>query len=218
MTLGPDGLPPLPPLKRKIVISNPDKPFWPEDGYAKIDLIHYYQRISPWLLPYLRDRPLVMTRYPDGIHGKNFFQKNAPPFVPDWMRTQTMWSEHAQREIDYFVCNEVDCLVYLANLATIPLHVWGSRVTNLQRPDWCILDLDPKTAPFLHVVEIAKFIRGLTEEIGIPSFIKTSGSTGLHVVMPLGDSAPTSNAGCSRRSWRGSSRRPSPKSRPSNAR
>lgn len=186
VAVGDDGMPVVVAPARKIVISNPDKVFWPEDGYVKKDLIEYYQRISPWLLPYLHDRPLVMTRYPDGIHGKNFFQKNAPPFVPDWMRTQTMWSQHAQREIDYFVCNEVDCLVYLANLATIPLHVWGSRVTNLQHPDWCILDLDPKTAPFAHVVEIARYIRGLTEEIGIPSFIKTSGSTGLHVVMPLG--------------------------------
>lgn len=180
-----DGMPPLPPLRRKIVISNPDKPFWPADGYNKIDLIEFYQRISPWLLPYLVDRPLVMTRYPDGIDGKNFFQKNAPPFIPEWLRTQTMWSEHAQREIEYFVCNEVDSLVYLANLATIPLHVWGSRIGDLQHPDWCILDLDPKTAPFAHVVQIALHIRELTEAIGIPAFIKTSGSTGLHVVMPL---------------------------------
>jgi len=182
----PGALPPLPGLTRSVVISNPNKPFWPDDGYNKIDLIEFYQRISPWLLPYLRDRPLVMTRYPDGIGGKNFFQKNAPPFIPQWLRTQTMWSEHAQREIEYFVCNDVDSLVYLANLATIPLHVWGSRTTNLQRPDWCILDLDPKTAPFAHVVEIALHIRALTEEIGMPSFVKTSGSTGLHVVMPLG--------------------------------
>ncbi|MEM6994256.1 MAG: DNA ligase D [Myxococcota bacterium] len=181
-----DGEPPLPPLRRKVVISNPDKPFWPDDGYNKIHLIEFYQRISPWLLPYLEDRPLVMTRYPDGIGGKNFFQKNAPPFIPEWLRTNTMWSEHAQREIEFFVCNDVDSLVYLANLATIPLHVWGSRVSTLQVPDWCILDLDPKTAPFADVVQIALHIHALTEEIGMPAYIKTSGSTGLHVVMPMG--------------------------------
>ncbi|MBL4689228.1 MAG: non-homologous end-joining DNA ligase, partial [Nannocystaceae bacterium] len=180
-----EGQPPLPALTRKVVISNPNKPFWPDDGYNKIHLIEFYQRISPWLLPYLRDRPLVMTRYPDGINGKNFFQKNAPPFIPEWLRTSTMWSEHAGREIESFVCNDVESLVYLANLATIPLHVWGSRITSLQKPDWCILDLDPKTAPFAHVVEIALHIRALTQEIGIDAFIKTSGSTGLHVVMPL---------------------------------
>ncbi len=182
----PESEPPAENAPSKVVISNLDKVFWPEEGYTKGDLIEYYRQVSPWLLPYLRDRPLVLTRYPDGIEGKNFFQKNAPPYIPDWLRTRTMWSEHAQREIEYFVCNDVDSIVYLANLATIPLHVWGSRVASIQSPDWCILDLDPKTAPFAHVVQIALHIRELTEQIGMPAYIKTSGSTGLHVVMPLG--------------------------------
>jgi bifunctional non-homologous end joining protein LigD len=160
--------------------------FWPADGYTKLDLIEYYRTISPWLLPYLADRPLVMTRYPDGIDGKSFFQKNAPPYIPEWLKTATMWSEHAGREIEYFVCNEVDSLVYLANLATIPLHVWGSRLADLQHPDWCILDLDPKSAPFSDVIAIARFIHALCDEIGLPHYCKTSGSTGLHVLVPLG--------------------------------
>jgi bifunctional non-homologous end joining protein LigD len=140
----------------------------------------------PWLQPYLAQRPLVLTRYPDGIEGKNFYQKNAPPYVPDWIRTRTMWSEHAQREIEYFVCDEVDALVYIANLATIPLHVWGSRLSSLQHPDWAILDLDPKEAPFEHVVQIALHIHELCESIRLPNYIKTSGSTGLHILIPLG--------------------------------
>ncbi len=174
------------PSARNVVVSNPDKLFWPDDGYVKQDLVDFYRAVSPWLLPYLRDRPLVLTRFPDGIAGKSFFQKNAPPYVPPWLRTKTMWSEHAGREIEYFVCDEVDAIAYVANLATIPLHVWGSRLADLQHPDWCILDLDPKGAPFPHVARIARAIHELCEDIGMPSFLKTSGSTGLHVLLPLG--------------------------------
>lgn len=172
--------------ERRVVISNPDKVFWPDDGYTKRDLIDYYRSVSGWILPYLRDRPVVLTRYPDGIAGKSFFQKNAPPYVPEWLRTQTIWSEHAQREIEYFLCDDVQGLTYLANLATIPLHVWGSRMVDLQHPDWCILDLDPKSAPFSDVVRIAQEIGELCDQIGLPAFPKTSGSTGLHVLIPTG--------------------------------
>jgi bifunctional non-homologous end joining protein LigD len=173
------------PVAHEVTVTNPKKVFWPDEGYTKGDLVAYYRSIAPWLLPYLQDRPLVLTRYPDGIKGKSFFQKDAPGFVPDWIRTETMWSEHAQREISYFVCESEAGLAYLANLGTIPLHLWSSRVAHLQNPDWCILDLDPKTAPFEHVIEIAAALRALCDEIGLPSYIKTSGSTGLHVLLPL---------------------------------
>ena len=136
----------------RLEFSNLKKVFWPEDGYTKGDLIEYYRSISEWILPYLADRPVVLTRYPDGINGKSFFQKDAPAFVPDWIRTERMWSEQAEREIDYFICNDEDSLLYLVNLGTIPLHVWGSRTEKIDRPDWCILDLDPKGAPFSDVV------------------------------------------------------------------
>src|SRR2546428_4792372 len=174
------------PVPREVKFSNLDKVFWPDEKYTKGDLIDYYRAISPWLLPYLKDRPVVLTRYPDGITGKSFFQKDAPAFAPDWLRTERMWSEDTQREIDYFVCDDLKSLLYLANLGTIPLHVWGSRVASLERPDWCILDLDPKEAPFTHVVTVAKAVKRLCDEIDLPCFIKTSGSTGLHVLPPLG--------------------------------
>lgn len=176
------GAPPV----DELPLSNLDKPFWPEDGYTKGDLIEYYRRIGPWLLPFLEDRPLVLTRYPDGIHGKSFFQKNAPGFQPEWIRTETIWSEGSERDIDYFVACDVASLVYLANLGTIPLHIWASRVSALDRPDWCALDLDPKEAPFTDVIRIALSIRELCEEIDLPTFVKTSGSSGLHVLIPLG--------------------------------
>jgi bifunctional non-homologous end joining protein LigD len=177
---------PLRSAPRSVELSNLDKVFWPDEGYTKGDLIAYYRAISPWLLPYLADRPVVLTRFPDGIAGKSFFQKDAPPYVPAWLRTERMWSEETQREIDYFVCDDLASLLYLINLGTIPLHVWGSRVATLERPDWCILDLDPKDAPFAHVVAVARAAKRLCDAIGLPCFVKTSGSTGLHLLLPLG--------------------------------
>ncbi|MEM7675547.1 MAG: DNA ligase D [Myxococcota bacterium] len=167
-------------------ITNPDKIFFPEDGYTKENLIDLYRELSPWLLPYLEDRPVVLTRFPDGIHGKNFFQKDAPTFIPGWVRTERMWSQHAKREIDYFVCENIESLLYIVNLASIPLHVWSSRVSTLAKPDWAAIDLDPKDAPFADVVTIALAIHELCETIGLPNFVKTSGSSGLHILLPLG--------------------------------
>ncbi len=166
-------------------LSNLDKLFWPEDGYTKGDLIEYYRSVAPFLLPYLRDRPAVLTRYPDGIHGKSFFQKNAPGHVPDWVRTEIIRSEGADRDVRYFVVQDEASLLYLANLGTIPLHLWASRIGNLDRPDWCVLDLDPKEAPFEDVIAIACALHDLCRGIGLPCFVKTSGSTGLHLLIPL---------------------------------
>jgi bifunctional non-homologous end joining protein LigD len=172
--------------EREFELTNVAKIFWPEEGYTKGDLIAYYRAIAPWLLPYLRNRPLVLTRYPDGIAGKSFFQKDAPGFRPGWIRTERMWSEETQREIDYFVCDDEASLLYVVNLGTIPLHLWASRAPTLERPDWCVLDLDPKGAPFLDVVEVALAARELCRRIGLPVLVKTTGSTGLHLMIPLG--------------------------------
>jgi bifunctional non-homologous end joining protein LigD len=167
-------------------LSNPDKVFWPREGYTKQDLFEYYRAVSPWLLPYLADRPLVLTRYPDGIDGKSFYQKNVPVSAPEWIRTERVESESSDKAIEYFVADDRASLLYMANLGSIPLHVWASRVGSLDRPDWCILDLDPKGAPFESVVRIARLLHDVCEDIGLPSYVKTSGSTGLHVMVPLG--------------------------------
>jgi bifunctional non-homologous end joining protein LigD len=169
-----------------VAFSNLDKVFWPEEGYTKGDLIEYHRSISQWILPYLKDRPVVLTRYPDGIAGKSFFQKDAPAFIPDWIRTERKWSEQAQREIDYFICDDEATLLYVINLGTIPLHMWASRTASIDRPDWCIIDLDPKEASFADVIRVAKATHALCDDIGLPSLIKTSGSSGLHVLVPLG--------------------------------
>jgi len=149
------------PEKKTVKLSNLDKVFWPGEGITKGDLIEYYRAVSPWLLPLLRSRPLMLDRYPNGITGKSFFQRSEP-------------------------VDDVEGLLALVNLGAIPFHIGASRLETPEHPDWCILDLDPKTAPFAHVVKIALAIRELCEEIGIPSFVKTSGGSGLHVLLPMG--------------------------------
>jgi bifunctional non-homologous end joining protein LigD len=183
--VSPDA-PPVSLAPREVPFSNLEKIFWPEEGYTKGDLIAYYRAVASWLLPYLRDRPVVLTRYPDGIGGKSFFQKDAPDYVPAWIRTARVWSEEGGRDIDFFVCEDVDTLLYVINLGTIPLHLWASRLSKPQHPDWSIIDLDPKTAPFADVVTLANAVHELCEEIGLPSFCKTSGQKGLHVLVPVG--------------------------------
>ena len=178
-----DCLPPWRSEERVVPFVNLDKPFWPEDGFSKGDLIRYYQAISPWMLPYLRERPLMLTRFPDGIHGQSFFQKQAGPGLPAWVRTVEMEGEDGP--IRQFVCDDAETLAFLVNLGTIPFHLWSARLDDLEHPDWCILDLDPKTAPFEHVVRLALAARALCEALEIPSFVKTTGSSGLHVLVPL---------------------------------
>ena len=186
-----DAPPPVPEIERdapvrELRLSNLDKVFWPAERYTKGDLIGFYRAIAPWILPYLADRPTVMTRFPDGIEGKSFYQKDLPAWVPPWLRTTALWSESTGRDIHYTLVDDADGLAYLANLATIPIHVWASRVHDLGRPDWTIVDLDPKNAPREHVVPLALAVHEVCEEIGLPNYVKTSGQTGLHILIPLG--------------------------------
>jgi bifunctional non-homologous end joining protein LigD len=171
---------------KTITISNPNKIFWPAEKYTKGDLITYYKSVSKWILPYLRNRPVVMTRFPDGIEGKSFYQKDAPEFAPEWIRTIPIWSTDTERDINYFVCDDEDSLVYIANLGAIPLHIWASRVGSLEQPDWCVIDLDPKEAPFSDVIRCAEVLHRICESAGLPNYVKTTGKTGLHIMVPLG--------------------------------
>jgi bifunctional non-homologous end joining protein LigD len=186
-----DVAPPVPASPEPIVpvsvkITNPKKVFWPDEGYTKGDVIAYYEAVAPHLLPYLKDRPVVLTRYPDGIMGKSFFQKDAPEFAPAWVRTERIYSKDAERDIDYFIVNDLDTLRYIANMGTIPLHLWSSRLGSLDRPDWLVLDLDPKGAPFTDVVNVARELHRILDDLELPNYVKTSGATGLHVLVPLG--------------------------------
>jgi bifunctional non-homologous end joining protein LigD len=182
--------PPPPPTKspaqKSIAFTNLKKIYWPAEKYTKGDLIDYYRAVSKWLLPYLANRPVVLTRFPDGIDGKSFYQKDAPVFAPDWMRTVPIWSEDTQREIKYFICDDEESLLYLANMGSIPLHIWASRDGSLELPDWCVIDLDPKEAPFSDVIRTAIVLHRICESVGLPNYVKTTGKTGLHILLPLG--------------------------------
>ena len=166
-------------------LTNPDKLIWPADGFTKRDLFEHYRNIAPWLLPHLKDRPLVLTRFPDGIDGKSFFQKDARGLAPPHVRTERIYGDEG-RDVDCFVGEDLESLLHLANLATIPIHVWSSRVGDLGRPDWSIVDLDPKGAPFADVVKLANAVRKLCDELELPCYVKTSGQAGMHVLVPLG--------------------------------
>jgi bifunctional non-homologous end joining protein LigD len=174
------------PVLKNIAFTNLKKMYWPADKYTKGDLIEYYRAASKWMLPYLANRPVVLTRFPDGIDGKSFYQKDAPVFAPDWMRTIPIWSEDTQREIRYFICDGEEALLYLANMGSIPLHIWASKEGSLELPDWCVIDLDPKEAPFSAVIRCAEVLRRVCESVGLPSYVKTTGKTGLHILLPLG--------------------------------
>jgi bifunctional non-homologous end joining protein LigD len=182
--------PPAPPARgpvlKNIAFSNLKKIYWPAEKYTKGDLVDYYRGVSRWLLPYLVNRPVVLTRFPDGIDGKSFYQKDAPVFAPDWMRTVPIWSEETQREIRYFVCDDEESILYLANMGSIPLHIWASRVGSLELPDWCVIDLDPKEAPFSDVIRTAQVLHRVCESVSLPHYVKTTGKTGLHIMLPLG--------------------------------
>lgn len=175
-----------PAASRNMRLTNVDKVFWKNEGITKGDLVEYYRSIAPYLLPYLKDRPAVLHRYPNGIDGEMFYQKDMPGWAPPWLRTTTLWSEHSQREIHYVMLDNADGLAFVANLASIPIHAWASRIVDLQRPDWTIIDLDPKNAPQKHVVPLALAIHKLCDEIGLPNYVKTSGQSGLHILIPLG--------------------------------
>jgi bifunctional non-homologous end joining protein LigD len=171
---------PIEPAVVDLKLRNLDKVFWPAEGYTKGDLLAYYEEVWPWLAPYLKDRPVVLTRYPDGIEGKSFYQKNAPDWTPPWAETFHI------DDTDYFICNDVRTLLHVVNSGAIPLHVWSARRGSLDRPDWTILDLDPKGAPFADVITLANEIHALLGELGAEHFVKTSGQDGIHVLIPLG--------------------------------
>ena len=167
----------------EVEVTNGDKVLFPRDGYSKEDLIDYYDRMASTILPYMRGRPVTLVRYPDGIDGQHFFQKDASPYFPDWLRRVTV--EKKGGTVDHVVCEKAADLVYLANLASITPHVWLSREDRLDRPDRMIIDLDPSDRDFGKVIKAALLLRDELEGRGLPAFVMTTGSRGMHVVVPL---------------------------------
>jgi bifunctional non-homologous end joining protein LigD len=165
------------------VISNPDKVFWPDEGYTKLDLARFYQAIFPKLKPYVADRLLTMERCPDGMLGECFYQKEAPASLPDG--TPTKLIHHANRDVRYVVGGSLETQLALVNLGCIPVHVWQSRAAHERRPDWIVLDLDPGSGEFADAARAGMIVKAALDDLGLVSFPKTSGSRGLHVLVPL---------------------------------
>lgn len=172
-------------IDTKVELTNLDKIFWPDDGFTKGDLIRFYDRIAPYLVPYLLDRPLVFKRYPNGITGQYFYQKDAADYVPDWVRIETFWSEDVERHIRYFIGYDRDQLIYIANMGAITQNPWMSRIQHLDYPDYIVFDLDPVEAPYSTVQQVALVLKGVLDELGLRTYPKTSGSSGIHVHLPL---------------------------------
>ncbi len=172
---------------RTIELSATDKVLFPDEGFTKGDLVEYYRKIAPLMLPHLRDRPLAMERFPDGLGGEGFFQKDIPDYFPGWIGRLGVMKQGGR--ITQVVCNDAATLVYLANQACITPHVWLSRKDRLDDPDQLIFDLDPAGSDLTAVCRAARALREIFGEVGLAAFVKTTGSRGLHVVAPLDRSA-----------------------------
>ena len=168
---------------REIEISRPEKVLFPEDGITKGDLVEYYARIAPQMLPHLRDRPLTLERYPNGINAKRFFQKEVSSYFPKWIRTVAV--PKMGGTVTHVICNDTATLVYLANQACVTPHIVLSRADKLDVPDQLVFDLDPQGDEFEMVRATALDFKQLLDKLELPAYIKTTGSRGLHVVVPL---------------------------------
>ena len=170
----------------RLKFTNLNKIFYPGEGIAKRDLINYYDAIANLILPHLRDRPLSLKRYPNGIDHEFFFQKDAEDKVPDWVRLEPIFSEHNQDNISYIICNDRATLVYLANLACIDQNPWMSRQGSLDNPDFALIDLDPtEGCPYENIVEAAHLVKKTLDSIGLAGYPKTTGGDGMHIYLPL---------------------------------
>jgi len=172
------------PSKEKGYLSHPEKIYWPKQKYTKGDLFKYYQTIAPYILPFLINRPMVLRRYPDGIDGENFIQKDTKMLhLPEWIQTVNI--EHEGKTIDYFLIQDLPSLEYVVNLGSIELHPFHYRIDHFDYPDYFILDLDPESVPFEKVVEAAQVIHQYFDDLSIPHYCKTSGGRGMHFYIPL---------------------------------
>ena len=171
---------------RKIPVSNLDKVLYPKAGFTKGQVIDYYIRVAPVLLPHLKDRPLTMKRYPDGVEGEFFYEKNCPSHRPKWVKTAKVWSEGNNRMMDYCLAQDLPTLVWAANLADLELHTSLSRKNSIKRPTMMVFDLDPGApADIVQCCQVGLWLRDLLAGMKLKSFAKTSGSKGLQVYVPL---------------------------------
>jgi bifunctional non-homologous end joining protein LigD len=171
---------------RTIKFNNLSKIYWPDDNVSKRDMLNYYYQAAPYILPYLKNRPQSLNRFPNGIYGKSFYQKDVTGKVPDWAQTFLYRSSDDPVDKHFLVVEDEASILLMASLGCIELNPWSSTIDNPDNPDWCIIDLDPGKTTFEHVIQAAQVTKKVLDERGIPSYCKTSGSKGIHIYIPLG--------------------------------
>jgi bifunctional non-homologous end joining protein LigD len=171
---------------RAVAVSNPNKPFYPADGYTKADVMSYYRAVAPRLLPFLKDRPVTLERLPDGVGRTHFWQKNTPASYPRWIPRVALEAETGKL-VDYALVNDLPALLYLVNQGALTFHPWLSRVGSLDRPDFVLFDLDPGAGAFADAVFVARRLREELRAAGRAAAVKTTGKRGLHVLVPWRD-------------------------------
>jgi bifunctional non-homologous end joining protein LigD len=167
-------------------LTNQNKIYFPDDGISKGDVVNYYNSISTLILPYLKGRPQSMHRFPNGINGESFYQKDVNlKNSPSWLETKKIYSESNDKYIDYLLCNNNASLLYMANLGCIEFNPWNSTIDKIDKPDWAVIDLDPANNDFKEVVKTALTVKKIMDELETECYCKTSGATGLHIYIPL---------------------------------
>lgn len=172
--------------RKELKFTNLNKLYWPDEGITKRDMLNYYASVAEYILPYLKDRPQSLNRYPDGINGMHFYQKDVEGKVADWLARFAYVAESDGETKQFLVCKDEASLLYMANLGCIEMHPWHSRIRKPDNPDWCLIDLDPDNNPFNQTIETALVFKDLLDSIDVDSYVKTSGSTGIHIQIPLG--------------------------------
>lgn len=171
--------------KGKVELTNTGKLYWPDEGITKGELLAYYESMHKFILPYLRKRPMSLKRNPNGVNDQGFYHKDAGDIAPGWMETADIHAESTNKIISYLVCNDLNSLLFIANLGCIEMNPWNSTVTKLDKPDYMVMDIDPSEKnSFEEVVDTALVIRDVCERAGISTYCKTSGASGLHVYIP----------------------------------
>jgi len=173
---------------KEVKLSNPDRELFPGDGITKGDLFDYYGQIAPVLVPHLRDRPFTMKRWREGVAGGAFFQKQAPKGMPGWIRTRTFrtWPREGEsRLVDFPLVNSPEAVLWMVQMHCIDMNAWYSRVDKPHRPDYVLFDLDPPDGGFALCIEVARLINAALDELGLASYVKTSGADGIHVLVPI---------------------------------
>jgi bifunctional non-homologous end joining protein LigD len=167
----------------RVSVTSLDRVYWPDEKLTKFDLLCYYLKVSPYLMPFLKDRPAILQRYPRGIKAPMFFQQDTES-APAYIKTVQLVNQEG-RELNYSVYTTVGSLLHFVNLGTIEQHPWHSTLKHLDKPDYLMLDLDPKQAPWKNVLDVALVCKEVFDELGLPAFPKTSGSSGIHIYLPL---------------------------------